>query len=303
MNKKLPLVLIIVVIVVLLILAFTGHDSEEPSENGLRIVTTIYPYEILVRELISERGEVTSFIPPDASPHTYSPNPRDMQMLERGDLVISNGLGLEMYLDNFLDSITGRHISAADFLSELEENEQGNHQTHNHGINPHIWLDPVLLSKIVEGISLKLQEIDPDYRDYYWERNQLLQRKFSELNEKISAQREDLDKISIISFHDAFHYFNQRYNINSVATVVQSPGKEPTPRELIELGGIIQENNVRVILIEPQLNPKAAELIASEHDIKLLIVDPLGSYWQVDTIDDLIIHYWDAIREFSEDSR
>jgi ABC-type Zn uptake system ZnuABC Zn-binding protein ZnuA len=294
--------IIIAIIFFVLFYALIGPDSEESEIEGIRIVTTIYPYEILIRELIAERGTVTSLIPPNASPHIYAPNPGDMKLLESADLIVSNGLGLEVFLTDFLDTIIDRHISAAGFLPELKENEEEQHHTHSHGLNPHIWLDPVFLSSIVEGISLKLQKIDPEYREYYQERNLILQRDLNELNEKIMEQRRAQGRISLINFHDAFYYFNQRYDINSAATVVHSPGKEPTPRELTELGKIIEENDVRIILIEPQLNPKAAELIAREHKIEPVIVDPLGSYWQIETIVDLIYQYWETIRWFSNAS-
>lgn len=302
--KKKVFVLVLFLIIVLTITLTLSKQQTVAAENDLiKIITTIYPYEILVRQIAGERAVVKSFIPPGASPHTYSPTPDNMKMIERADLVISNGMDLEVHIERILSNLADRHIEAAMFLPELAEqaepHDQRNHNhehAHHHRLNPHIWLDPVLLLDIAKGITERIVNLDPDYADYYRHNYAELETELVELDQMISEERQQFGTLDIINFHDAFHYFNKRYDINTVALIVESPGKEPTPRELVRSGRLIEQQGVSVIFLEPQLNPKAAEIIAREHNIRTETLDPLGDYLEAATIRELIMENWNRMK-------
>jgi len=78
--------------------------------------------------------------------------------------------------------------------------------------------------------------------------------------------------------------------------VQESPGKEPTPKELALLGNIIKEHNVQAIFLEPQMDRKAGETLSKEFNLKLLTLDPLGSDGKAQTIAELIDSNWQKMK-------
>jgi zinc transport system substrate-binding protein len=78
--------------------------------------------------------------------------------------------------------------------------------------------------------------------------------------------------------------------------VEESPGKEPTPKELSILGNIIKEHQVKAIFLEPQMDRKAGETLAQEFNLKLLMLDPLGSDGKAKTIAQLIDYNWQSMK-------
>jgi len=274
-----------------------------PVESGkIRIVTTIYPYELLIKQITGEKCEVTSIVPNNVSPHSYSPTPDDLKLIETANLVFSNGLGLEIYLEKILNSLKESHLSAENILSDsidesLENTHIGEAHNHSHSKNPHLWLDPIFLQDIVTGILSRLESIDSENIDLYRENAAKLIEELQHFDEKIKSETEG-KHLSIINFHDSFYYFNKRYGINTVAVITSSPGKEPTAKELSELGEVISANRVKVIFLEPQLNPKAGEIIANEYKIALDYLDPLGSREKTKTIVGLLSENWNTLNKY-----
>lgn len=313
------------------LMVFLLYSSCKPGvdrRDKLLIVTTIYPYEMIVRELVAGSADVRSIIPPSVSPHTYSPKPEDAKILEDAGLIISNGAELEAYLDDILFALSDKHIDAFSLISDFihfdgeydnvgihlsehsEDKLESNHHHHHHHhhINPHFWLDPILVVRIASGICDALIVLDSDNEDKYRENLQKLTDNLNNLSDSIIAERENMlqqegDQMpksiqpTVLNFHDAFHYFNQRFSVFSAGVIVRSPGKEPTPAELVKLGRQIETLNVTAILIEPQLNPKAAEIIAKQFDLQLLTVDPIGTEKTVSTITELIDYNWQVIKQ------
>ena len=83
-------------------------------------------------------------------------------------------------------------------------------------------------------------------------------------------------KKQYISYHSAWNYFARRYGLEEVAAVEPFPGKEPSARWLTQLVRLAEEHQIDILLAEPQLSPKVAEIIAAEIKGRVLILDPLG---------------------------
>ncbi len=299
----------------LAVLFITGCGTREQEREHLLIAATIYPYELILNDLITDNTVVKSIIPASASPHTFSPKPEDIKLLENADLVVSNGAGLENYFEDVLRDLEDKHIEAFhivrgnldEYLDEIIDDKKYPHQSekenHGHspsGVNPHFWLDPLNAMTIASGIAEALIVIDPENEELYRKNLEQLRKNLNQLNTEIMLARATLDNVSVLNFHDAFYYFNRRYSIHSAGVIVRSPGKEPTAAELVEAGKQITENDVRAIFIEPQLNPKAAEIIAKEFRLTVIEVDPIGTEETAGSIVDLIEYNWNAMKTIYE---
>ncbi len=231
----------VLLLLAIVILSVTTSCQTTEVKDHILVVTTIYPYELIVGQLATDNIEVVSIIPANSSPHTYSPKPEDIKLLEDADLIITNGADLEAYLEKSMLLYADKRIDAYTlvdnvfYLEEMEQ-EQGHHHHelhqehenghHHHHINPHFWLDPLFVSRIGAEICEALIMIDPENDEKYRENFNKFNDDMQELNMKISSERRSLKDVSILNFHDAFYYFNNRYGIHSAGTIVSSPGKE-----------------------------------------------------------------------------
>lgn len=296
----------------LLLMAACGKGKDAETEAKPLILCSIHPYELLLKQLVGDGIEVKSLIPPNASPHTFSPTPADLKDLHRAELIVSNGLGLEHLLYQAFTNLEVKHLIAADLLKdiiELDSLKQVRHQQlageieedeseHQHAsIDPHLWTSPRLMQKLTTKLKNELVPLFPDFAPVINHNHDAIQKELSELDSRIVRERSAYDAPAIITYHNSFHYFTREYNIHYAGWVQSSPGKEPSARELAALGASIRKYQVKAIFIEPQQNPKSAEILAKEYKLKLKTLDPLGSTFAVKDIAELIAANWRVMQE------
>ena len=97
-----------------------------------------------------------------------------------------------------------------------------------------------------------------------------------ELHISIASTVEKFKTRKYVSFHPAWDYFARQYGLESVGVIEEAPGRRPTPRKIKKIISLIKKHDIRAVFAEPQLNPKVAEVIAREADVKVLLLDPMG---------------------------
>jgi len=264
-----------------------------PKASPISIMTTINPYYLMVKQIVMDKIAVALFIPANSSPHTFSPVPADIIKLEQASLVVANGLGLEQPITSKLDSLRNKVFIAAACLPVLIP-DTGEDVDEHQGQNPHIWLDPQNLVLIAAALKERIIKLMPDNKDFFEQNWQILDNSIKQTDHDILAERQLFQAPAIVTFHNSFMYFLQRYNIELAAVISQSPGKEPTAKELMTIGS--QVSRVKVIFIEPQLNPRAAKVIASEYNLQIETLDPLGFFFKAQNIGDILWQNWNTMK-------
>ncbi|MFC1830150.1 metal ABC transporter substrate-binding protein [Thermodesulfobacteriota bacterium] len=79
-----------------------------------------------------------------------------------------------------------------------------------------------------------------------------------------------------VSFHASWDYFARRYGLEPVGVIEASPGRNPTPRQIKNIVEQIEKYDIRAVFAEPQFNPRAAEVIARQTGVHVLLLDPVG---------------------------
>ena len=92
----------------------------------------------------------------------------------------------------------------------------------------------------------------------------------------INATVESFRIKKYVSFHASWDYFARQYDLQSVGVIEAVPGRNPTPILIKNIVASIKKHDIKAVFAEPQLNPRAAEVIAREAKVKLLMLDPMG---------------------------
>jgi len=238
---------------------------DEPKINEQKVVAiaSFFPLYEFTKEIGREKVDVTLLVPSGVEPHDWEPTIKDLQLLQQADVIIINGIGFENWIDN-IDSINSdvKVVDTSIGISILES-------------DPHIWLNPVMAQKQVKNIVDSLSKVDPLNEKYYKQNGISYIKKLDELDNKISYELSSCKK-DFISFHDAFSYFANQYDLNQ-HTVLKSnqPHEEPTSKSLENIINLARDLDSNVIFTEEAVDKRASQVIANEIGGKVLTLSPL----------------------------
>ena len=250
----------------------TGCGSNGKGTDGkFRIVTSFYPmylYAINVAKGIEDVEVVNLTAPQTGCLHDYQLTTEDMKTLASANVLVANGFGMESFLDKAAEvsDLTVIDLSKADDIISIETNGE---------INPHVWLSPNYAKRQIITLCNKLSEIDPDHSLDYKKNTLEYVTKIDNLSEQMHDRLDFMNNKDIVTFHEAFPYFANEFDLNIVAVIEREPGTEPSPKELAETIEKLKALPVKVIFTEPQYSPSAAETIANETGAKIYTLDPI----------------------------
>ena len=260
-------------IFLLLIIALTFAGCGGNSDDGkLHIVTSFYPMYLDAINIAGgiEGVEVTNLTSPQTGClHDYQLTTEDMKKLERADIFIVNGLGME----NFLDKVTAEKKNLK--IIDASQSEEIYLLKDGEEINPHVWMSVTYAMHQVKTISSQLCELDPDHADAYKKNTLEYLNKLSALRDEMHWTLDNLPNKDIVTFHEAFPYFAAEFKLKIAAVIEREPGTEPTPQELADTIQVVNSLPVKVLFTEPQYSPKAAETISRETGAKIFTLDPI----------------------------
>ena len=180
------------------------------------------------------------------------------------------------------------------------EDDDSNHEGHNHGeFDAHIWLDPVNAKAMVSEIAHELSELDPSNKSNY-EKN--AEKMISSLDDLIERVSTIIPKnSSFIVFHDAYQYFENRFNIKAAGALTLNPEVLPGAKQIAEIQEIIEHDSVKCIFSEPQYNPKIIEMLSADMKVLTSVLDPLGANIEAgpEMYNDLILEIASSLKDCS----
>jgi zinc transport system substrate-binding protein len=241
----------------------------------IKIVTSIAPLLDFTKEVGQEKVDVHLLLPPGASPHVFEPTPKSIQKISDAEIFIKIGAGLEFWAEKFVEASAHKELLVVNSSSGISLIRN----PHAHGIfsnNPHIWLNPLNAATIVSKIEKALCNIDPGNADFYKLNASVYRDKLIQLDREISERVSALRIKEYVTFHPAWEYFSKRYGLKIAGVIEEAPGKEPSPKHIIHIVREIKRIGSMVIFIEPQFNPKIAEVIAQESGARVVSLDPIG---------------------------
>ena len=268
------------------------------SKADLKVVTSIKPIHSLASYIMDGVGSPGLIVDGYNSPHSFQLKPSHAKMLEQADIIFWIGEDLENFLEKPLDTIAKKaekiellEIKGIKKLKFRERNifeehddhghdakkeEHDDHEGHGHGeYDPHIWLDPINAKVILSEITEHLIENDSKNASTYKSNLAKALAKIDKLI--IDVITETNTDLSYVVFHDAYQYYENRFNVNILGAMTVNPDVMPGAEQIHEIHEIIEHDNVSCILSEPQFNPDIIKSIAKDTNVKTGVLDPLGA--------------------------
>ncbi len=211
------------------------------SAASPRVVTTVAPITSIVENVAGDRAQVTGVVPEGVNSHTFRPVPSDARTLARADLIILNGLNLEIptlklarankRAETPILMLADRTLAEQDYVFDFSFPRDKGHP------NPHLWLDPVHVMNYARLVRDALIAADPAGRAVYAANAERYLRRLHALHKAIAAAAATVPEPNrrLLTYHDSWPYFAQRYGFTVMGAVQPSSFAEPSPREVARL--------------------------------------------------------------------
>ena len=298
--KKLPFILSILSLFIIF----------SPAKADIKVVASIKPIHSLASYLMDGVGKPDLIVDGYASPHGFAMKPSHAKMLQNADLIFWVGEDLESFLEKPLNSIAKKaekiELMEIKGLNKLEfrernifeghddhghdehkkedehkehghkEDKHDDHHEHAHGEHdPHIWLDPMNAKVILKEMAEHLIENDQKNASTY---KANLKKALKDLDKLTKKVKSELNKdFKSIVFHDAYQYFEKRFDVNVLGAFTVNTDVLPGAEQLSEIREIIEHDKVSCVFSEPQFNPDIINAVAKDMNIKTGVLDPLGA--------------------------
>lgn len=267
----LPIVLIIAALAA--VACSSGDDEDSQASNGvtrLKVATTVSPITSLVENIGGDKIELTGIVPEGTNSHTFEPKPSVARTLSDVDLFVLNGLFLE---EPSLELAEATLKDGAVILSLGEKTIARDEWAFDFSFpqsddrpNPHLWTNPAHALKFAELIRDELSRLDPINASYYGENFEKLKVRIDVLDQAIFAAVETIPEGNrrLLTYHDSFPYFAQRYGFEVIGAVQPSDFTEPSAQEVVRLIKQIRETGVPAIFGSEVFPSPVMEQIAKE---------------------------------------
>lgn len=288
MRQRLPPLLL----AFCLLLSACG-PAEAPPDGTLEIVATTYPVYLFASEVTRGAADVSVSLmidQPVSCLHDYTLTVKDMKTLERADVILLSGAGLEDSMADALAVVADTpQIDCSQGIALLEGGHDHDHEGgvlpsgHTHAEDPHIWLDPLRACQMLETIAAALRTQDPRNAALYQTNAQLAAEQIRQAYTVLQAQLADLPCRDLITFHDGFSYFAQAFDLEILCAIEEEAGSEASAQKVQGLVEEIEHHHIPAIFTEVNGADATARIIRRECGVPIFSLDLMMSRQQEQT--------------------
>ena len=291
---------------VFLLLGFClpGFSALGATPAPLPVLVSIAPQKYLVERIAGDAVSVTVLVKPGSDPHAYEPSPGQIRAAGLARVWFTMGVPFEdAWLPRITDNapqletvslISGiRRLKGADASAgHVHDHDTGepcprdpehvagsDHEEHSHGHDgedPHVWLSPMLVRKMLPAITRTLGKRMPDRAATFRANAAALDAELEALDEELALKFAPIprDKRVFLTFHPSWRYFAFNYQLTELS--IEVDGKEPGPKTLQKVADAAKEFGITTVFVEPQFPKGAAGAVAEALGATIVIADPLA---------------------------
>lgn len=253
-----------------------GFSISSRAEK-IKVVATASIFADMAAEIGGELIEVSSIVPVGGDPHMYDPIPSDVSLVNSADVILMNGLTFEGWLRELIDN-AGTKAPTVLITAGVKVIES---LTYQNSSDPHAWMDLQNGLIYIKNIKDALIKADPDNAAAYEFNYKAYRQQLENLDQYIMDRINEVpsDKRILITSHDAFQYYGQRYGVQLEAIQGISTDADVQTSDMLRISEVIRASGVPAVFVESTVNPKLLEQIATDNNVQVggkLFSDSVG---------------------------
>jgi ABC-type Zn uptake system ZnuABC Zn-binding protein ZnuA len=241
-----------------------------------RVLTTVAPLTNIVKNVGGPHIDLYGLIPGGTDSHTFEPAPSDIRYISEADVIILNGLDLEMPTEKLalankkpgalILKLGDQTINPSEYVFDRSFPRFIGHP------NPHLWMNPLYAARYAELVRDALTTLDPTHAAVYQQRTGLFTQRLHELDRAIATAIETIppQHRKLLTYHDSFAYFAPRYGLTVIGAIEPASFAEPSPREVARVIRQLKQEKLPAVFGSEVFPSKVLDQIAREAGVQFV---------------------------------
>lgn len=272
-----------------------GEGREEAEDGRLRVVCSIYPVYDFTCKIAGDLAVVDMLVPPGVEAHDWEPSTTDIVALEKADVLVLSGAGMEYWRDDIVGSLENKALVVVDSSGEIalrlaqdhdhdeEDHDHHGEDGHDHGeYDPHVWLNPLNAKEQLRAIATALALADPENADAYMAACEEWAGECDALDGEYRTGLAGVEQRNIVVAHEAYGYLCDAYDLQQIGIEGITPDSEPDPARMAEIIDTVEALGIDTIFYETAGSEKTAQAIADATGTKLDALNPIEGLSKAD---------------------
>lgn len=247
-------------------------DGDKPH-----VLTTFTVLADIAKNVAGDHIEIDSITKPGAEIHDYEPTPGDIAKASEADLILDNGLGLERWFEQFVESAKVEHVVVSEGVEPINITEDA----YAGKPNPHAWMSPLNVQKYVDNMVTAFSELDPDHAADYKANGEKYNAELQNIHDDLTTTLSKLpqQQRALVTCEGAFSYLARDAKLTERYIWPVNAESEGTPQQIAGAIDFVKENKVPAVFCESTVPDKAMQQVVSASGAKfggVLYVDSLS---------------------------
>ena len=238
-----------------------GNANGEGDERPV-VLTTFTVLEDIAQEVAGDHLRVESITKVGAEIHGYEPTPGDLRRAAGADLILDNGLNLEAWFAQFVESLDVPHVVVSEGVEVMpiaEGAAEGNP-------NPHAWMSAINVQRYVDNMVTDFSELDPEHADEFAANGEAYQAELQAVHDELLAELAALpaNQRALVTCEGAFSYLARDAGLQEAYLWPVNAERQSTPRQVAAVIDRVREDDVPAVFCESTVNADAQLQVAAE---------------------------------------
>jgi manganese transport system substrate-binding protein len=262
-----------------LILAGCAANLDEPSlDEGVPVVlTTFTVLADIAQNVAGDRLRVESITKVGSEIHGYEPTPGDLRRAQDADLILDNGLNLEIWFEKFVVDLDVPHVVVSRGVELMEISED----SYRGMPNPHAWMSPINVMIYVDNMAEAFSELSPSDADYFQDNAISYKAQLKKVQDDLLAKLANLEESqrALVTCEGAFSYLARDAGLEEIYIWAVNAENQATPRQIAGVIEYVKKNKVPAVFCESTVSDDAMQQVVSATSAKfggVLFVDSLS---------------------------
>ncbi len=252
------------------------NEGDKPDNGELSVVATLFPQYDFARAIVGEKGSVELLLTPGADSHNFELTPSNIRTINKCDIFVYTGPGMEIWVDSVLSSIDSS-VSVINLSSNIVLHREDEHIGHNHehdNVDPHLWTNPMYALTMLETIYESICQIDPENKDYYAANYEKYAASLRKIDNDIRIISDEANGGCLyFSGKFAFSHFVSEYGFEYIAPFNSCSDVQIESLSAIKaLISSIEKNNVKYVFYEELSGNSIVDTLVTETGVTPLLL-------------------------------